>query len=70
MSGPDLNSFEIEIVTAKLISYKVPDSDSIPTELIQGGGQILRSEILEIMNSDWNEDKLPEQWKRYTNVPV
>jgi hypothetical protein len=68
--GRDPNSSEIEIATAKLISYKLPDSDSIPTELIQAGGEILRSEILELINSDWNEEKLPEQWKESTNVPI
>jgi hypothetical protein len=57
----DPGSFEVEVAIAKLKRYKSPGSDQIPTEFIQAGGEILRSEI--------HED-LPDQWKDSINVPI
>jgi hypothetical protein len=34
--------------------YKSPGSDQIPAELIQAGGEILRSKIHKLINSIWN----------------
>jgi hypothetical protein len=42
---PDLSPFEVEVAIAKLKRYKLSGSDEIPAELIQAGGEILRSEI-------------------------
>jgi len=42
-------------------SYKSPDVDQIPTEIIQAGGKILRSEIHELINSVWKKEELPQQ---------
>jgi hypothetical protein len=44
---PDPSRFEVEIAIAKLKRYKLPGSDEIPAELIQAGGQILRSKIFQ-----------------------
>jgi hypothetical protein len=41
----------IYIAIAKLKKYKSPGSDQIPAELIQAGGEILRSKIHELINS-------------------
>jgi hypothetical protein len=38
---PGLSSFEFEIAIGKLKKYKSPDSDKIPAELIQAGGETL-----------------------------
>jgi hypothetical protein len=40
--------------------YKSPDSDQIPAELIQAGGEILLSEIHKTTNSIWNKEDLPD----------
>jgi hypothetical protein len=45
---------EIEIDIAKLKKYKSPGSDQIQAELIQAGGEILRSEIHKPINSIWS----------------
>jgi hypothetical protein len=42
---PDPNHFKAEITIAKLRKYKSQDSDLIPAELIQVGGEILLSAI-------------------------
>jgi hypothetical protein len=38
-------------------------SDQIPAELIQGGSEILLSVIHKLINSVWNKEELPDQWK-------
>jgi hypothetical protein len=43
--------FEVECVIAKLRMYKSPRNDRIPAELIQVGGETLRSEIPKLSNS-------------------
>jgi hypothetical protein len=43
--------------------YKSPGNDEIPAELIQAGGEILRSKIHMLINSIWNNEKYPDQWK-------
>jgi hypothetical protein len=60
---PDPSPFEVAIAIAKLKNYKSPDSDQIPAELIQAGGETLRSEIHKLINSLWNKVELPDQWK-------
>jgi hypothetical protein len=37
---PEPSPFEVEIAIAKLKKYKLPGSNQIPAELIQGGGEI------------------------------
>jgi hypothetical protein len=50
--------------------YKSPCSDQIPSELIQAGGEILRSKIHKLINSIWNKEELPDQWKESIIVLV
>jgi hypothetical protein len=53
-----------------LKKYKSPGSDEIPAELIQAGGEILLSAIHKLINSVWNKEKLPNQWKDSIIIPV
>jgi hypothetical protein len=53
---PDLSPFDVETAIAKSKSYKLSGSEQIPAELIQAGGEILRSEIHKLINSIWNKD--------------
>jgi hypothetical protein len=57
----------VEIAIAKLERYKSPHSDQILAEPIQSGGEILCSKLI---NSIWNKEKLPDQWKESIIVPV
>jgi hypothetical protein len=59
----DPSPFEVEITIAKLKRYKSPGSDQIPSELIQAGGEILRSKVNKLIKSIWNKEELPEQCK-------
>jgi nucleoside recognition membrane protein YjiH len=38
--------------------------------VIQAGGKILPSAIHKLINSVWNKEELPDQWKEYINVPI
>jgi hypothetical protein len=67
---PDPGPFEVEIPIAKLKRYRLPGSDPILAELIQAGGEILRSKIHKLINSVWNKEELPNQWKESIIVPV
>jgi hypothetical protein len=60
----------VEIAIAKLKKYKSPDSNQIPAEPIQAGGEILLSEIHKLINSVSNKETLPDQWKESIIVPV
>jgi hypothetical protein len=60
---PDHSPVEVEIAIAKLKRFKSPGSGQIPAELIQAGGEILRSKIYKLIKSIWNKEELPDQWK-------
>jgi hypothetical protein len=68
--GPDPSPVEVEIAIAKMKRYKSPDKDQILAELIQAGGEILRSKIHKLIRSIWNKEELPDQWKESIIVPV
>jgi hypothetical protein len=68
LSGP--SRLEVENTLAKLKKYKSPSSDGILAELIQAGGEILLSAIHKLINSVWNKEELPDQWKESIIVPV
>jgi hypothetical protein len=55
---------------AKLKRHKSPSFDQIPTELIKAVGRTICFEIHNLINSVWNEEKLPEQWKLLFIVPI
>jgi hypothetical protein len=48
----------------------LPGSDQILAELIQAGGETLRSELHRLINSVWNKEELPNQWKESIIIPV
>jgi hypothetical protein len=67
---PGPSCLKVEISIAKLKKYKSPGSDQIPAELIQAGGEMLPSEIHNLINSIWNKEELSEQWKESITVSI
>ena len=54
----------------KLKSHKSPGIDQIPAELIKVGVRTLCLEIHKLINSIWEREKLPEEWKESIIVPI
>jgi hypothetical protein len=65
--GP--SCLEVEIAIEKLKSI-LPGSDQILPELIQAGGKLLLSAIHKLINSIWNKEELPDQWKQSIILPI
>jgi hypothetical protein len=61
--APGPSHLEIEISIAKLIKYTSPGSDQILVELYQAQGETLVSVIHKLINSIWNKEELPDEWK-------
>jgi hypothetical protein len=60
---PESSATEVKVANGKLKRYKSPGDDQISAELIQAGGEILRSEILKFIKLIWNKEELPIQQK-------
>jgi hypothetical protein len=67
---PGPSRLEVEIAISKLKKYKSPSIDQIPAELIKAGGEMLLSTIHKLINSVWNKEELPDQWKESIIVPI
>jgi hypothetical protein len=67
---PEPSLVEAKIAIGKLKRYKSLGTDQIPAELIKGGHETLLSEIHNLINSIWNKEKLPQQWKESITVPI
>ena len=57
----ELSAFEVEVAIEKL--QRSPSIDQFPAELIKAGHRTIRSEISKLLNSIWNKEELPEEWK-------
>jgi hypothetical protein len=66
---PEPSSSEVEVAIGKLKIYNSPGVYQILTELIQAGGEILRSEIHKLIKLIWNKE-FPHQWKESIVVPI
>jgi sorting nexin-29 len=67
---PEPNASEVEVAIGKLKRYKSPGVDQIPAEIIQAGGETLRSEIRKLIKLIRNKEELPHQWKESTVAPI
>jgi hypothetical protein len=60
---PSLSCPDVKTAIARLKKYKSLGNNQIRAELIQSGGKILVSVIHKLINSIWNKEELPDQWK-------
>jgi hypothetical protein len=67
---PEPSAFQFEIAIEKLIGNKSPSTDQIPVEMIKVGNMTIHFEIHKLINSIWNEEELPEEWKVSITVPI
>jgi len=65
---PKSSAFDVERATEELKRHKSPGTDQIPAELIKAEGKKIRPEIHKLINSVWNKEELPEEWKESITV--
>ena len=58
------------MATKKLKSHKPSDINQNQAELIQARGRAIISEIHTLINSTWNKEELPGEWKESITVPI
>ena len=67
---PEPSAFQVEMANEKLKRHKSPGIGQIPAELIKTGGRTIHSENHKLINSIWNKQELPEEWKESIIVPI
>jgi len=67
---PEPSASEVEMATEKLNRHKSPTLNQIPAELIKAGSRTTRSEIHKLINSTWNKEELPGDWKKSIIVRI
>ena len=63
---PQSSAFEVGMTFENLKRRKSPGIDQIPAA-IKAGGRTIRPEIHKHINSIWNTEELPEEWKDSIN---
>jgi len=58
------------MAVGNLKRYKWRGIDQIPAELFKAEGRTVCSEIHKLVNSVWNKEELPEQWKELVTLPI
>jgi hypothetical protein len=62
----DTSPSDAEVDIGKLKRYKSPGVDQIRAELVQVGGETLRSEIHKLIKLIWNKKELRQLWYLFT----
>ena len=66
----ECSAFEVEMAIGKPKSHNSPGIDQIPPEFIKAGGTTICYEIHKLLNSVWNKEELPVEWKQLIAVPI
>ena len=67
---PEPSAFEFELSIEKLKRRKSLDIDQIPAELNKAGCRTICSVIHKLINSIWNKEEFPEEWKEPITAPI
>ena len=55
---------EIDLAISKMKKYKAPGPDNIQAELIRYGGVTLLDELVHLYQRIWEEEKIPDEWRK------
>jgi hypothetical protein len=66
---PKPSASEFKMATEKLKTHKSPGNDQISAEFITSGSRTIHCEIYKLINSIWNKEDLPVDWKKSITVP-
>ena len=64
------SAYEVNIALEKIKRNKSPGIDQISAELFIAGDRKILSEITQIINSIWNKNEMPEEWKESIIAPI
>ena len=64
------SAYEVELAIEKVKSHKSPGMDQIPAALVKTEGRTIRPDICKLINSLWNKEKLPDDWKQSITVLI
>jgi hypothetical protein len=64
------SAFEVEMANEKPKRHKSSGTEQIPSELIKARGTTIHSHIHKSINSIWNKEELPVEWKVSIIVPI
>lgn len=67
---PQTQASEPEMANEKPNRHKSQSMNQIPEKFIKAEVRTIHSEIQTLTISIWNKDKLPQQWKESTTVPI
>jgi hypothetical protein len=67
---PELRKCDFELTIEKLKRHKLPGTNQILAEWIQAGGRTIHYEIHKLINSVWNKEEWPEEWKESIIVRI
>ncbi|KAI5722453.1 hypothetical protein M8J76_008557 [Diaphorina citri] len=54
----------------RLKNHKSTGSDNIPAELIKYGGSLLYRELHKLILKIWQQEKIPDEWKKSVIIPI
>jgi hypothetical protein len=60
---PEPSVFKFRVAAEKLRRHKSPGTNQISAELIKTRERTIRFETHKLINSTWNKEELPEEWK-------
>ena len=63
------SAFEVEMAIGKMNRHKLSGIDQIQAQLIIAGCRTIFSETTQLLNSVWNKEDMPEDWKQSIIVP-
>jgi hypothetical protein len=67
---PEPSLVKVKIAIGKMKRYKSPSTDQIAAKLTKGGGKTLCSKTHKFIQSIWNKEELPQQWRESIIVPI
>ena len=66
----DISYDEMETAFRDMVNGKAPGPDELPIELLKEAPQNIKNSILEILNTTWNEGRMPEEWGKSIICPI
>lgn len=64
------NRLDIEIAIQNLKNNKSPGEDNLQAELFKYGGEEIQNKLYELISKIWEEERMPDEWKRGMICPL